>query len=206
MNVVISSYTFPPEIGGVATNVSILAEAFAQAGHNTTVVTTAEGGPDEVGFRVVRKPSPLKLLYLYANADIIILSNLSIGLSYPLVILRKRYALRHHSDSALRISNYKLSTDTIRRLIYRNAEHFTTSNFIGKRLKLDKYTITYPFANIKYTSRYTSVPFSKRRGAIFVGRMEKEKGIECLLEHWMQIRNFLSIDHLVLVGDGSSSP
>jgi glycosyltransferase involved in cell wall biosynthesis len=202
VKICISTYTFLPDIGGVATTESILAAAFVTAGHDVTVVTSAKGPMVDHGYKVARRPGPLRLARLYAGADILLLSNLSLKLFYPLLFMRRRFGLRHHSDSAARLSRSWLSSDALRRLVMRRATHFATSGFIGREIGVPHHVV-HPFANPAHITPTAIAPAGDRRGALFVGRLEKEKGLLYLLERWPAVRDILGVDDLRIVGDGT---
>lgn len=205
MKVCISTYTFLPDIGGVATTESILATAFARAGHDVTVVTITPGPVTGYDYAVVRRPGMLRLTQLYAQADILILSNLSLKLFYPLLFMRRPFGLRHHSDSAAQLSRSWLSPDLLRRWIMRRAVNFATSAFIGRKIAVPHHVV-HPFANPEHITAETMEPVEARRGALFVGRLEEEKGILYLLDRWPEVRNILGVDELRIVGDGALRP
>lgn len=201
MKIVISSYTFLPEIGGVATNVSILAGAFADAGHDVTLVTPTKGPVDGYRFTVVRQPGATQLIKLYRNADVLILSNLSLGLAWPLLLFPRDFALRHHSESAFQLTDS--FTDRLRRKLRDRATHFTTSAYIGRISGLPKFEVTHPFASIEYVTDETKLPLSARSAIVYVGRIEEEKGVAWLLDRWPLLQKLTGETELRLVGSGS---
>jgi glycosyltransferase involved in cell wall biosynthesis len=203
MKIVIATYGFLPDIGGVSTNVSILAKGFVDAGHDVTVVTSARGPKTGFEYTVVRNAGPFQLYRLYADADILILSNLAIKLIYPLLLLRRKYALRHHSESAFRLSCSPLSLDMLRRHVRDRATHFMTSAYVGRRSGFKDWTVTHPFANPKHITEDVVRPAAERRDAVFVGRLEIEKGVLYLLDRLAEIRGTLGIEELRFIGDGS---
>lgn len=203
MQIVIATYTFAPEIGGVATNVGILAAAFHDAGHDVTVVTSAAGPIDGFPYSLIRHPTPSQLFRLYRSADILIQSNLSLGLIYPLLVIRRPFALRHHSESAFHISKVPTARNILRRWIRSRARHFVTSHYIGRMSGLRQYTVTSPFADPHHIIPEVVRRPAERDCLLFVGRVEPEKGIPFLLERWPNIRGELGISELRIVGDGS---
>jgi len=205
MKVVISSYSFLPDIGGVATVQSVLASGFIRAGYDVTVVTTAPGPTTGYGYRVVRNPGPLELTRLYTEADILILANLSIKLFYPLLFLRRPFGLHHHSESAARLSHSWISVDLLRRSILHRAINFVASAYLGRKIGV-MHHVLYPFANPEHITPAVKMPVKERRGAIFVGRIEEEKGILYLLDRWPAVREILGVDELRIVGDGALRP
>lgn len=203
MHVVIATYTFFPDIGGVATNVGILAAAFHEAGHEVTVVTLTSGPDGGFPYRLIRRPSMRQLFELYAKADLLIQSNLSLGLVYPLLLIRRSFALRHHSESAFHIPRVPTLSNLLRRYIRSRARHFVTSHYIGRISGLPEYTVTSPFADPHHITPEVVRTPAERDCLLFVGRVEPEKGIPFLLERWPTIRRELAVDELRIVGDGS---
>lgn len=205
MKICISTYTFLPEIGGVATTESVLAAGFVRAGHDVTVVTTAPGPATGYDYRVLRNPGSLELTRIYAEADILILANLSLKLFYPLLFMRRPFGLRHHSESAAHLSRSWFSVDLLRRWIMRRAVNFVTSAFIGRKIGVPHHVV-HPFANPEHITSAMVMPVEARRDAVFVGRLEEEKGILYLLDRWSLVREALGIEELWIVGDGSLRP
>jgi glycogen(starch) synthase len=201
VKVAIASHGFLPSIGGVSTTESILAQAFVQAGHDVTVATLTPGPTDGYGHTVIRRPGPWALFQLYRSADIIILSNLAFRLFYPLLVMRRRFALRHHSESAFNLSTSWLSADRLRRAILPRATHFMTSAYIGRKSGFQAYFVTHPFA--PYMETDIVLPAGERKDAVFVGRLEPEKGILHLLERWAGVRAALQVDRLRIIGNGT---
>ena len=203
MKVVLASHEFLPSIGGVSTTVSILAKAFVSLGHEVVVVTPAEGPTEGYGYTVVRKPSPLALFRLYRQAELLILSNLAIKNIYPLVILKRAIALSHHSESAFHLSKSPVSRDVLRRFVFRRATNFMTSEYIGRKSGLQSYAVTPPFANPEHIKAEVVKPAQERGGAVFVGRLEPEKGILYLLDRWGWVAETLGVKKLRIIGGGS---
>lgn len=203
MKIVIASHAFLPNIGGVSTSISILAKGFADAGHDVTVATLTPGPSDGFAYEVMRRPRAARLTRLYTKADILILSNLALKLIYPLLFVRRSFALQHHSESAFGLSSSPLSFDVLRRAVLHRARHFMTSAYVGQRSGFESYEITRPFANSEYITPEVRRPIAERRGLLFVGRLEEEKGVRYLLEQWPHMREILRVEELRIVGDGS---
>lgn len=203
MKIVISSYTFLPDIGGVATNVSVLAKGFVDAGHEVVVLTlTTEEADQDFPFTVIRRPDAKTLIRYYREADILILSNLSLSLFYPLLWMKRPFALRHHSERAWKeLHGGLLSTDSLRRRIIKRATHFMTSDYCGRESGLE-YAVTHPFANPRFITPDVTKPTQERQDIVFVGRLEEEKGILWLLDRMELVREHLGEHRLRIVGDG----
>jgi hypothetical protein len=106
-----------------------------------------------------------RLLRLYREAGLLILSNLAIKLIFPLLFLRRPFALRHHSESAFRLSGSIFSPDVIRRIVRDCARHFVTSGYIGRVSALLGYVVTSPFP-YSSPSEQDVLPPQNRSGAL----------------------------------------
>ncbi len=202
MKVVIAAYTFLPVVGGVSTTIAILARAFADAGNAVTVVTLSDGPTEGYGYQVIRCPGPACLLRAYRNADLVVLSNLSVRLFYPLLFLRRSFALQHHSESAFSLGYSPL--DLLRRVIRSRATHFVTSEYIGQKSGLGSYVVTRPYPDSENINSAIIQPLQARNHALFVGRVEPEKGIIWLCERWSRVSEILGLATLRIVGSGSA--
>jgi glycogen(starch) synthase len=201
MKVVISTYTFSPNYGGVETTVSVLAQEYHSLGYDTTVVTSTPGALDGYDYKIIRRPGCFALWRLYRSADVLLLSNLSIKLLYPLFFMRRRFGLSHHSESAWSTRIKRMIPAPLYKNIMSRAVHFVTSDFIGKKSGLP-YVVTHPFANPAHLTPGDVIAPALRKGVIFVGRFVEGKGVLFLLEHWQEVGVRLGEDELTIVGDG----
>src|SRR6516164_11581605 len=74
MKILLCSYRFAPDIGGVETVGAILAEQFAGLGHKVRVVTGSAGndnGSDE-GYQIIRRPGGRELVGLFRWSDVVL--------------------------------------------------------------------------------------------------------------------------------------
>lgn len=104
MKVLIYTHAFAPRVGGVETFVMLLAQGLSQqAGMSVTVATPtpAENFDDrELGFPVVRRPSPGMLWRLLGEADIVQLAGPAF-LPLALALLRRKVVIvEHHGYQA----------------------------------------------------------------------------------------------------------
>jgi len=210
--IILSTYTFLPDIGGVASNTLTIAEAFISQGFDVTVVTLTNenwNGNDKI--KVVRNPSPFQLVKLYWGADWILFSNLSAKLCWPAVFINKAFALHHHSSSAFSRPTPKGIGSYVKRYIedkvITKSIHFVNSEFTKKDAgnffsNLTTY-ITYPILKNTSVPSHVVDKYNERRNAVFVGRIETEKGVSFLLDNIEIIREMLDVDELTFVGSGT---
>lgn len=210
--IILSTYTFLPDIGGVASNTLTIAEAFIAQGFDVTVVTLTNenwNGNDKI--KIIRNPGLLQLVKLYWSADWILFSNLSAKLCWPAVFINKVFALHHHSSSAFFRPNPKGISSYVKRYIedkvITKSIHFVNSEFTKNDAgdffnNLTTY-ITYPILKNTTVPAHVVDKYNERRNAVFVGRIETEKGVSFLLDNIQIIKEILDVDELTFVGSGT---
>lgn len=210
--ILISTYTFLPDIGGVATNKLTMASALLESGCEVKVVTNTEcATEDDFPFEVIRSPGPRQIINIYRWADIILFSNLSIKLAWPAIFTKSRLGLCHHSSSAFDKDISKLKFTFLRNIlekaIVKKAVHFPNSVFTKKSggEMLSKYPshILYPIAEYEKIPDQVKDLFMEKKDAVFVGRLEEEKGILFLIDNMALIKATLCVEKLIVAGDGS---
>jgi glycogen synthase len=205
----VSSWTFLPELGGVASNKFTLCNALKDAGYDVSVVTNAAGPDMNLGYPVHRRPGMLKLLRLYMQADVIYLSNPSFKLGWPILFLNKKIGLCHHSDSAFAGDPSKggFLKKLVANTIMRKAVHFPNSRFTrdGGRAQLEgkRCAVAYPIALKTEVQLGTRDEYKARKDAFFAGRLVADKGVGFLIENWPEIKATLGIEKLRIAGDGA---
>src|SRR5436190_11332855 len=87
---------FLPGIGGVQNITCSLAEEFSARGHKVTVMTAqCSNQPDQLPFRVIRKPGSLRVWREFSAADAIVQFGDGLRLGWPL-LLKKFPVLTSH--------------------------------------------------------------------------------------------------------------
>ena len=116
MKILFFSYTFGPNIGGIESVSAILAEKFAEAGHEVELVTeTAEKENVQPAFavatagrrptpnvqrpiyKITRKPSTLRLIRLLHWCDLLFQNNISLRSLIPALLMQKRVIVVHQT-------------------------------------------------------------------------------------------------------------
>ncbi|WP_263378248.1 glycosyltransferase family 4 protein [Granulicella paludicola] len=90
MNLVIVAHAFAPSIGGVETVSRILCEQLTLLGHRVTVLTMTQddAGVFDVPYTVLRRPDRSTLYRVFRQADAVIESHITLGLTWPLYLGR----------------------------------------------------------------------------------------------------------------------
>jgi glycogen(starch) synthase len=90
MNIVVVAHAFAPSIGGVETVSRILCEQLTLLGHRVTVLTMTQddAGVFDVPYTVLRQPDRSTLYRVFRQADAVIESHITLGLTWPLYLGR----------------------------------------------------------------------------------------------------------------------
>lgn len=203
-----ATYTFLPDIGGVATATHNLCSEMARAGYDVRVVTLTRNAKTDLGYEVVRNPGPLKLIDMFRQSDVILFNNTSLRLGWPAVLFpHKAYGLFHHSEALAEISAFGNAPKRLfSRIIAKRSSHFFASRYLKSVLSSVTSTrrrqaIVYPVARSEPLDQQLD-QYVQRDGAVFAGRLVSEKGAAFLIENWPLIRDTLVISSLTIIGSG----
>ncbi|MDQ3621575.1 MAG: glycosyltransferase family 4 protein [Verrucomicrobiota bacterium] len=203
MKILMVSYLFLPDVGGISTVASLLAYEFVKRGHQVRVVTTSEGaGPEDYPFEVVRRPGVNALIQHTRWCDVSLNVHVSLRLSWPVLLLGKPWVVSHHSwvtrvDGSLGIH------DHVKRYLFRRARCISVSRAVAKSLNTPSVVIGPPYdASVFHPD--PGIP--RDRDLLFVGRLVSSKGIDVLLEALVLLRNAALTPGLTIVGEGPEGP
>jgi glycogen synthase len=205
MHVVISTYTYLPDIGGVSTFVSGIAKALVEFGDKVSIVTSTHStGEDHLqGVNVIRGPSAAELLHLYRSSDLLVACNSSLKLGWPLLVRNEPYLLINHSESNIFPSGSSWKRWLKRRIVGR-AENLYVSAYLCEQAGQPKSRLIPLFADPTiFNHRAAHSDIVDPSTVLFVGRLEPEKGIKQLvaaISRLLQVRPSL---RMRIVGDGS---
>jgi glycogen(starch) synthase len=202
MRILLCSYWFQPSFGGVETISKILAEEFAVAGANVTIVTQTPGPAMDLPYDVVRQPS-FKTLYALAKASDVIFQNMiSLRTIVPIILSRKPIVVTHQSwmrrpDGKRGLENY------IKLLLVRASTNVSISKAIADSVPARSIIIGNPFeAKLFYT--FPDTPRDK--DIVFMGRLVSDKGCDLLLHAMAELKLRNLTPSLSIIGDGPELP
>ena len=134
MRILAVSRNFLPNLGGLETAADALTRAWAEAGHDVTVVTETVGDdPAGTGVTVLRRPSPLSLLTAKRRADIVWHNHLSLRAAWPLGLARRPWVVTH--QGWIRSADGGLGPmHRLKRLVARRAQAVAISQAIAADL------------------------------------------------------------------------
>jgi glycogen(starch) synthase len=206
MRILFSSPAFAPGIGGLETVVAILAEQLTRLGQEVVVVTETSGAPgvpDRAPYRIVRRPGPRELLRLARWCEVFLQANVSLRGLWPLLLVRRPWAVSHHSWYC-RTDGRVAWQDRLKRSLLRFAAvSISVSRAMAADLGTPSLVIANPYRDELFRTR-PEVP--RTRDLVFVGRLVSDKGADLLLEALARLAGRGLRPCLTIVGDGPERP
>jgi glycogen synthase len=194
------SPAFLPNIGGLELNVANLSDHLQEAGHEVTVVTTTPSSePDRFSFRVVRRPTVRELLRWTRWCDVFFQANVSLRGLWPLLLVRRPWAVSHHSwycQTGGRIA----WQDRLKRFLLRYAAaSIAVSQAVANDLATPSVVIPNPYRDHLFGLR---AGIERTPDLVFVGRLVSDKGVDVLLDALALLAQEGLEPCLTLVGEG----
>jgi glycogen(starch) synthase len=200
MRILLYSPAFLPSIGGIEINQAFLADQLTGLGHEVTVVTqTAARGEDAFSFSILRRPGPVAFLRALASCDVLFQANVSLRGLWPLLFVRRPWAVSHHSWYT-RIDGHVAWQDRLKRFLLRFA---AVSISVSQALADDLGTPSLVIPNAYRDKLFRCMSdVSRTRDLIFVGRLVSDKGLDLLIAALARLDNAGMRPVLTVVGDG----
>jgi glycogen(starch) synthase len=199
MKILLWSYSFRPNIGGIETMAEILAREFTALGHQVTVVTrttTASGELESFPFFVIRAPSGLQLLRAVRGCDVFLHNHLSLKAALPLLLYRRPWVVVYHC---------LYPTSGLHTLLQRFSSRFSVNIACSKALA-DRIRVPCRVMSNAYDDAvFRNVETTRDRELIFVGRLLSDKGVHVLLAALVLLRGDGIRPRLTVVGTGQDS-
>ncbi|MBV8894819.1 MAG: glycosyltransferase [Acidobacteria bacterium] len=199
LKVLLWSYSFRPNIGGIETMAEILAREFAALGHQVTVLTRTtdpSGVLEAFPFRVIRAPSRLQLLRAVRDCDVFLHNHLSLKAAWPLLLYRRPWVVAYHC---------LYPASGLHRLLQRFSSQFSfniaCSTALADRIPLPCKVIS----NAYNDAVFRNVQHKRDRELIFVGRLLSDKGVHVILAALVLLRADGIRPRLTVVGTGPDS-
>ncbi|HVT58072.1 MAG TPA: glycosyltransferase family 4 protein [Thermoanaerobaculia bacterium] len=200
MKILLYSPAFLPNVGGLEINVAQLAERFVLAGHEVTLATrTAGRGLDRFAFRVLRRPRPAALLRAVLACDVFFQANVSLRGLWPLLLVRRPWAVSHHSWYRRPDGRIAWQDRLKRRLLRFAAVSIAVSRALAEDLETPSLVIPNPYRD----ALFRIVPDVVRDDdLVFVGRLVSQKGVDLLLAALRRLAERGLRPRLSVAGDG----
>ncbi len=204
MKILFFSYTFAPNVGGIESVSAILAEKFAEAGHEVELVTeTAEAENIEhrtsniehrINYRVTRQPSFLKLIRLLSWCELVFQNNISLRSLIPALLMQKRVIVVH--QTWLRNVRGGIGwNNRVKRVLLRFVTNVAISEATPEDLWPAGDAPARPFQMRVIGNPYDDGVFRLRpeiardKALVFVGRLVSDKGVDVLLRALTVLRS-----------------
>jgi glycosyltransferase involved in cell wall biosynthesis len=194
MKILLSSYVFPPSVGGIEAVAVMLAEEFVAAGHDLKVVThTLDDGNATFPYEVIRQPRALPLIRLVGWPDVVLHVNISLHTGWPLLFRTKPWVISHHSWVPKNVRGF------VKRRCTLAAHNISVSHAVAQSLDAPSVVIPNPYDEGTFQERTNSKP---DRDLIFVGRLVTEKGVDCALKALRLLKEGGIAPNFTVVGKG----
>lgn len=210
MKILFCSVPFRPSVGGIETVSALLAERFAGAGHEVTLVTRTAGrgadagaddGAGDDAYRIVRQPGLLRLASLVAWADVVFHNNISLRFAWPQLIVRRPWVVAHHTW----IPQRELAA-TLKRRVLRHARQIAVSQAVAQSLPGPCTVVPNPYADDVFRPAPEDAAAPRETELVFVGRLVSDKGVDVLLDALALLARRGRSLRLSVVGDGPEAP
>lgn len=180
MRILLSSYVFYPSLGGIETISMLLAESFAEAGHEVVVVTyTPSDEADRYPFEICRRPTPRQVWGLVKWCDLFFHSNITLKNIWPLLFLRRPWVATHQTwitatDGTVR------GRDVLKQIVLHAAKCISISHEIASSVFSPSLVIPNSFNDRLF--RKIDGQRRRKNSICFVGRLVSDKGADILLD------------------------
>jgi glycosyltransferase involved in cell wall biosynthesis len=202
VRILLCSYVFPPNIGGIETVSRILAEEFSRLGSTVTVVTSTPGEHIAASYEVVRRPSLKKLRELAANSDLIFQSNISLKTLLPLLFSGKPIVITHHG-CITRVDGSRGWREHLKLNLLRFCSNIAISKAVAEALPVESTTIGNPFEPDEFTDTGKGV---RDRDIVFLGRLVSDKGCDLAIRALALLKKERICPSFTVIGDGPEMP
>jgi glycogen(starch) synthase len=198
MKILLCSYRFAPDIGGVETVGAILAEQFARLGHEVRVVTGSAGnGAESAGeYKIIRSPSGRDLVGLVRWSDVVLHNQFSMRFIGPGLVVRRPLFIVHQTFPSQDPNPVRRS---LKLHVCRLGTNLCTSDALQRDLAMRSNRLRNP---VRVDLFRSAACRSKQRDFIFVGRLIPDKRVDCLLRALALLAQRKAVRTTTIVGDG----
>jgi glycosyltransferase involved in cell wall biosynthesis len=207
MRILLSSYRFSPDVGGIETMSLLLARGFLAEGHEVRVVTASPRRMpgDDQGLDVLRAPGFAELWRASAWCEVCIHNNISLGFAAPALLQRKPWIVT--SQTWVARGDGRLDwRDRLKRLLLRRARSVAISRAVADSLPVRSEIIPNCYDPETFREPAAATDSREREGLIFVGRLVSDKGADLALRALARLAAGGLRPRLTLVGDGPERP
>ena len=202
MKILVATYRFYPDVGGLETVARVLSEEFVAMGHEVALITeTAPSGSGEEGrfpFPVWRRPGARRMLSLIRWCDVYFQNNISLRTAWALLLVRRPWVMSHQTW-VTRVSGREGWQDRVKKFVIRFGSPIAISKAIAQELPVRATLIGNPYQD----TQFRVLPGAARtRDLVLLARLVSDKGADILLEALAELRGAGLTPNLTVVGDG----
>jgi glycosyltransferase involved in cell wall biosynthesis len=200
LKILLTSHRFYPDIGGIESISSVLADFFTRSGHSVCLVTqtcTEPSSDRQCSYRILRCPTSSQLVACFQWADVVLQNNLEVRQLWPLLVCRKPLVIG--LQTWLRtVKGRRTIVQQIKLIALRTANQLIAcSNAVRLDCSPRATVIGNPYNN----ALFRLAPGVERRQKIaFLGRLVSDKGADMLLRAFAALHP--SQWRLTIIGDG----
>jgi glycosyltransferase involved in cell wall biosynthesis len=201
----ILSYVFYPSVGGIESVSELLAGSLTRRGYEVRVVTDtcadrSSARDQDCAYGVIRRPTLLELCRQLRWCDVVLQSNISLRLGWPLICgaVSKPWIVVHHTPIA-RPSGRVSLRDRLKLWGLRHSQCYAVSNYLASIMPGRTGVLPNPYDDRSFR-RLDDV---QRHGQlVFLGRLVPAKGVDILLRALGMLRHQGIQARLTIVGVG----
>ena len=194
MKILLASYAFYPSVGGIETVSAILAEEFIANGHEVKILTsTREPGDKTFPYEIIRRPDVLDLLRAVAWSDVVLHSNISLQLGWPLLLIKKPWVIAHQTWIPTNLLG------AIKQRCTLAAHNVSISKAIAAHLLGPSTIVLNPYDHEIFAEHGG---ISRDQDLVFVGRLISDKGVDCALTALHLLKQQGVTPRLTIIGCG----
>lgn len=201
MKILMASYTFYPNVGGIESVSEMLAGEFIAQSQEVKLITATPAAHNHTknhSFDVVRQPDIRQLFALLNWCDICFHNNISLRYAWPMLIIHKPWVVAHHTW--IKRSDGSLAwQDRLKRFAIRYAQSVSISQSIADHLPVQSVIINDPYDGDKFRVR-GDLPRDK--DLVFVGRLVSDKGVDLLLHAVAMLKKKTVNPNVTIIGNG----
>jgi glycogen synthase len=198
MKILVCSYTFAPNLGGIETVSKILADEFCRLGSTVTVVTHTLGPPVDAPYEVLRKPSLAKLYRLARRSDVLWQNNISLNMLPPLLAARKPVVVTHQTWIT-RNDSSRGWQDRLKLATLPAVHNIAISKAMAAALPRKSIVIGNPFEPGEFEDPGNE---ARTKDIVFVGRLVSAKGCDQVLRSLAILKAEGLLPSFSVIGDG----
>lgn len=205
MKILLLSYKFHPNVGGIESISEMLANHFVNQGNDVHVITSSpDDGSKVFHYEVIRNPNLLRLANEFLWTDVVFENNPSLRLSWPNLLLKRPSIIglqtwlhdkRRPADFQSKLKRYWLNQAT---------QIVACSNAIKSGIFPKAHVIGNPYDESVFTVK---PQIARTKDFIFLGRLVSDKGVALAIDAFsIFLKNLADgapvTSTLTIIGDG----